>query len=103
MSSYSLLGISLLAALIVNQGLAEPIQHDAEYYILQAQNAERWRSDDKAVSERLEQIRKAVEGLPGQAGRKEMGWTFRRIKPVSGQSQAARTVSIVALYQNGNG
>jgi hypothetical protein len=30
---------------------AKSIQHDADFYILEAQNGERWAADDKAVGE----------------------------------------------------
>ncbi len=34
------------------------IIHDAEYYVLEAQNAEKWAADDKAVDEKLAAFRK---------------------------------------------
>ncbi len=43
---------------------AEGIQHDAEYYILEAQNGERWAVDDKAVDERLAAFRERNGGKP---------------------------------------
>ena len=40
------------------------IIHDTEYYILQAQNAERWAEDDKAVDEKLAEFRAKNGGKP---------------------------------------
>ena len=34
------------------QALAADIVHDAEYYIIEAQNGERWRADDKKIDAR---------------------------------------------------
>jgi arylsulfatase len=45
-------------------GLAKDIIHDAEYYIIEAQNGERWRSDDKKIDARLAQLRKENGGKP---------------------------------------
>ena len=42
-------------------GLAKDIIHDAEYYIIEAQNGERWLSDDKKIDARLAQLRKETE------------------------------------------
>jgi hypothetical protein len=38
------------------------IVHDAEYYILQAQNAEKWAADDRAVDEILAAFRERNGG-----------------------------------------
>jgi len=43
---------------------AGEIVHDAEYYILQAQNAEKWAADDGAVDEMLAAFRKRNGGKP---------------------------------------
>jgi arylsulfatase len=43
---------------------AEPIIHDAEHYILQAQNGKRWQSDDEAIAEKLARIREKNGGKP---------------------------------------
>ena len=40
------------------------IVHDAEYYILAAQNGERWASDDLAIEARLTEIRTRNGGKP---------------------------------------
>jgi len=34
------------------------IQHDAEYYVIEAQNGERWAADDKTIDTKLEEVRK---------------------------------------------
>ena len=39
-----------------------PIQHDAEHYVLAAQNAQRWSADDKLVDAKLAKIRQANGG-----------------------------------------
>ncbi len=41
-----------------------PIIHDAEYYILEAQNGEKWAKDDKAVDKKLAEFRKKNGGKP---------------------------------------
>jgi arylsulfatase len=43
---------------------AQEIVHDAEYYILAAQNGERWAADDRAIDERLAALRQANGGKP---------------------------------------
>jgi arylsulfatase len=43
---------------------AEEIIHDAEYYILEAQNGKQWAKDDKAVDKKLEKFRKKNGGKP---------------------------------------
>jgi len=43
---------------------ADAIVHDAEYYILEAQNAEKWSADDKAVDAKLADFRKGNGGKP---------------------------------------
>ena len=40
------------------------IIHDAEYYILAAQNGEQWAAEDKAIDQRLAALRKANGGRP---------------------------------------
>ena len=42
----------------------EPINHDAEYYILEAQNAEQWSQDDAEVDARLAAFNEANGGKP---------------------------------------
>ena len=43
---------------------ARDIIHDAEYYLLEAQNGERWQEEDKLIEKRLAEIRKANGGKP---------------------------------------
>ncbi len=38
-------------------GMAKDIVHDAEYYILEAQNGERWATEDKALDQKLSELR----------------------------------------------
>ena len=45
-------------------GFAEGIQHDSEYYILEAQNRERWAADDKTVDAKLAEFRNKNGGKP---------------------------------------
>jgi arylsulfatase A-like enzyme len=40
------------------------IIHDAEYYILEAQNGEKWAADDKQIDEKLAELRKKNGGQP---------------------------------------
>ncbi|MFT5731296.1 MAG: arylsulfatase A-like enzyme [Desulforhopalus sp.] len=42
----------------------QEIVHDAEYYILEAQNAEKWAADDKIVDEKLAAFRETNGGNP---------------------------------------
>jgi arylsulfatase A-like enzyme len=43
---------------------AKDIVHDSEYYILEAQNGEKWAADDKAVDKKLADFQKRNEGRP---------------------------------------
>ena len=43
---------------------ADKLTHDAEYYILEAQNGEKWAADDKAVEEKLAALREKNGGKP---------------------------------------
>lgn len=54
-----------LILLVAAPALADdPIIHDAEYYILEAQNGERWAQDDKAIAEKLAAFREKNGGKP---------------------------------------
>jgi arylsulfatase len=44
--------------------LAAEIVHDAEYYVLEAQNGERWAADDKLVDRKLAEFREKNGGKP---------------------------------------
>ncbi len=61
--TFSLL-ISLGIAFMALPAGAKDIIHDAEYYLLEAQNGERWQKEDRLIGERLADIRRANGGLP---------------------------------------
>ena len=44
--------------------LAKDLIHDAEYYVVEAQNGEKWAADDQATAKRLADLRKANGGKP---------------------------------------
>jgi arylsulfatase len=54
----------LLCAGEVAAAEGSKIVHDAEYYILEAQNAEKWAADDKEVDRKLAEFRKKNGGKP---------------------------------------
>lgn len=57
--------ITFLSLGLLAQGaLAKELIHDAEHYVLLAQNGEQWAADDKATAKRLAAIRKANGGKP---------------------------------------
>ena len=58
--------IALLALLCLGfpPVLAAELVHDAEFYVLKQQNAERWAQEDRALDERLEAFRKNNGGKP---------------------------------------
>ncbi len=62
------LGTGLCALLVLSANLAwaqrEPLRHDAEYYILEAQNGQRWHTEDKAIDQRLAEFRERNGGKP---------------------------------------
>lgn len=66
MKQFILIFISLLIYLVpitsfsANQGLI----HDSEYYILEAQNADKWAADDKKVDEKLAAFKEKNGGKP---------------------------------------
>jgi arylsulfatase len=56
----SLIYAALALLLITGAGAAKEngkIVHDAEYYILEAQNGEKWAADDKEVDRKLAEFR----------------------------------------------
>lgn len=60
---------SIFLILIVGVGCSEAqnnnkIIHDAEYYILEAQNKDKWEADNKKIEEKLAEIRKNNGGNP---------------------------------------
>ena len=59
--------LSLLLIFIIGIGCSEAqdkVIHDADYYILQAQNGEKWDADNKKIEEKLAEIRKNNGGNP---------------------------------------
>ena len=48
---------SLLVASASSELLAGDIIHDAEYYVIEAQNGERWEADDKVIEKKLSEFR----------------------------------------------
>jgi len=59
--SGAVLGLLLLTAAHGVQA-QEPIQHDAEHYMLLAQHGERWAQEDEAIAAKLEEVRNANGG-----------------------------------------
>jgi len=61
-----LAGLSALICLTAQIAMAQeaPIIHDAEYYILEAQNAEKWAADNAEVDQLLEEFQKSNGGKP---------------------------------------
>jgi len=57
--------IAFLSMGLMSQvAFAKDLIHDAEYYVVEAQNGEKWASDDKATAKRLADLRKANGGKP---------------------------------------
>jgi len=54
----------LSLGLMSQAALAADLIHDAEYYVVEAQNGEKWAADDQATAKRLADIRKANGGKP---------------------------------------
>ena len=58
---HSSLVVLMVIAMVFGTGLvqaADKIVHDAEYYILNAQNGERWAAEDKELDKTLAELRK---------------------------------------------
>ena len=51
-------GCMLACSAGAQRGSAEDIVHDAEYYILEAQNGERWEAEDRQLDARLAELRR---------------------------------------------
>ena len=62
-STALLLGIALFCGFSA-AGSAADLVHDAEYYILEAQNGEKWAADDKLIAAKLDALRSANGGQP---------------------------------------
>ena len=63
---FILLGLGIWGVFSVftfNQANAQ-IVHDAEYYILKSQNGEKWAAEDKALDQKLADLRKKNGGKP---------------------------------------
>jgi arylsulfatase len=60
----SIFNIGLLLGLMTGTSIAAEIVRDAEYYILEAQNAKAWAADDKLVDNKLAAFRKNNGGKP---------------------------------------
>ncbi|MDX2434494.1 MAG: sulfatase-like hydrolase/transferase, partial [Desulfobacterales bacterium] len=54
----------LVFGVVAAQAENKKIIHDAEYYVLEAQNGEKWADDDKQVDEKLAELRKKNNGKP---------------------------------------
>ena len=62
MNHTSLLALLSLLILSSSSVFAQDIVHDAEYYILQKQNIERWSSEDNDLDRRLAEFKKSNDG-----------------------------------------
>jgi len=60
--SYFIIPLLFLAFVAGSINATAQIAHDAEYYVLEAQNGERWAKDDKTVDEKLADFRKKNDG-----------------------------------------
>ncbi|MHC5111350.1 MAG: sulfatase-like hydrolase/transferase [Planctomycetota bacterium] len=60
----SFLVVLILTWLSVDRGQSAEIIHDAEYYILKAQNGERWAAEDKTIDAKLAEFRANNGGKP---------------------------------------
>jgi len=60
----SIFNICLLLGLITGASLAADIVRDAEYYIIEAQNGERWKTEDEALDAKLAEFRENNGGKP---------------------------------------
>ncbi len=64
MKNYLIALIAIFSSGLAAPGWANEIIHDAEYYVIEAQNGERWDADDKQIDEKLAELRKANNGKP---------------------------------------
>ena len=53
-----LLTLVTVIVFVASAAIAEDLVHDAEYYILKAQNGERWAEEDAEIDAKLEALRK---------------------------------------------
>ena len=103
--------ISLTALLLLAPFVsAGEIIHDAEYAIIEAQNGERWRADDKKIDARLTQLREANGGKPpnivyillddvgfGEIGMDELS-VIRGYKTPNMSALAKESISLQRMY-----
>ena len=66
---YSLLLIYVVFAFLLSAGAVaaqegRKIVHDAEYYILKAQNSEKWAAEDKQIDQKLAALKEKNGGKP---------------------------------------
>ena len=61
---FSIAGLLTTCLIATASHAAKPIIHDAEFTILERQNAKAWAADDKAIDEKLAVIRKKNGGKP---------------------------------------
>ena len=64
---FSLASVLVLAFFLSGNALAKgpaKIVHDAEYYILEAQNGKKWAAEDKELDKKLAEFRKKNDGRP---------------------------------------
>lgn len=54
----------MIAATASSTILAKDIVHDAEYYLIEAQNGKRWKSDDQKIDGLHAEYRKKNDGSP---------------------------------------
>ncbi len=64
MKTLSSLSVLFCLSATVSTAQDAPIIHDAEYYILEAQNAEQWAADNAEVDQLLEDFRSSNNGKP---------------------------------------
>ncbi len=64
MKTLSSLSVLLCLSATISTAQDAPIIHDAEYYILEAQNAEQWAADNAEVDQLLEDFRSSNDGKP---------------------------------------
>ncbi|WP_425085074.1 sulfatase-like hydrolase/transferase [Ruegeria profundi] len=64
MKTLSSLSVLFCLSATISTAQEAPIIHDAEYYILEAQNAEQWAADNAEVDQLLEDFRSSNDGKP---------------------------------------
>lgn len=59
-----MIGLGLLIFLSYQVTAQKKLVHDAEYYVLEAQNGQKWATDDESIDAKLEEFRKKNKGNP---------------------------------------